>query len=421
MLSKRTHVPPVPFKKAIIVGLSLFIVVLIAFLFIPQTNKEVLTENGTDYSHEVTELSGKNLSFDELSKYFGNLARRKGGAYAFEVLKRVSLPPNTDFHLLGHTIGNELYKQKSVEGISICTEDFRNACSHTIVIGLLEEKGLNGLTEIHKACQKAPGGRGAYTMCFHGLGHGVLAYAGFDFPEMVKLCKMTKTAEHGGQEANECIGGAVMEIISGGFHDREIWEAKRKEVLLSADPLSPCNKEYVPAEAKYMCYTYLTPWLFEATGTNLAHPQPEFFEKAFAYCNELPQSQTIARGACFGGFGKEFIALAAGRDIRDMGSLSQDRLKPVYEWCLLANDRQGTTDCILSAMNSLYWGGENRPDAAINICSITEGNLRSECFDALLGNVSYYKEESSEKEAFCKLIPSDMQALCQQKLNTASL
>jgi hypothetical protein len=112
---------------------------------------------------------GKNVSsFQKLSDRFTSLAQAKGGVYAFDVLKIASLPPNTDLHLLGHVVGDILYKQKGVAGMLDCTQDFRNACSHAIVIGTLNEFGPSkGLSLIHDACAKAPGGSGAYTMCYH--------------------------------------------------------------------------------------------------------------------------------------------------------------------------------------------------------------------------------------------------------------
>src|SRR3989338_10209532 len=139
-----------------------------------------------------------------------------------KIFKAAPLGPNIDLHLLGHAVGDELYKQEGLNGITICDNDFRNACSHSIVIGLFYDKGDGALSEISEACRKAPGGSGAYTMCFHGLGHGILAATGYDMGKTAEYCKKTDTTTCK-RESTECIGGSVMEIIGGGFHDREIW------------------------------------------------------------------------------------------------------------------------------------------------------------------------------------------------------
>ena len=86
---------------------------------------------------EIEEIRAKQLSpFQELSSYFQDVAVKKGAGYAYDVLKRVSLPSNIDMHLMGHVVGDILYSQQGLAGMNACTHDFRNACSHTIVVGL---------------------------------------------------------------------------------------------------------------------------------------------------------------------------------------------------------------------------------------------------------------------------------------------
>jgi hypothetical protein len=191
-------------------------------------------------SPEITELEGNSMSFADLKKYFTSLAEKKGAEYAYQVLKVAYMPPNTDMHLMGHVVGDVLYKQKGIEGIKVCTNDFRNACSHSIVVGLLLEKGESILPDIAAACKQAPGGSGAYTMCYHGLGHGVLSYTNYDLAKTVPLCQKTGT-----EESIQCIGGAIMEIISGGDHDKRTWAKMRPNFLKPNDPTYPCLAEFM--------------------------------------------------------------------------------------------------------------------------------------------------------------------------------
>ena len=91
-----------------------------------------------DYS-EVQSLQNKEMNFAELSKFFIALAKDKGGGYAYQALAYATMhaliPPNIDTHLLGHVVGDELFKQKGLDGMRVCTDDMRNACSHSIVVG----------------------------------------------------------------------------------------------------------------------------------------------------------------------------------------------------------------------------------------------------------------------------------------------
>lgn len=360
---------------------------------------------------EIQQLTGKNLNFEELKKYFTTLAEKKGAKYAYEVLKTIPVSPNTDMHLLGHVVGDVLYKQEGAQGIKICTEDFRNACSHSIVVGLLLDKGHEeALEEINTACKQAPGGTGAYTMCYHGLGHGILAYKAYQLPEAINLCQRV-----GQQESAQCISGTIMEMISGGFHDRNLWASKRKEYLLVNDPFYPCAADFMPGSAKHLCYTYLTPYLWEAVGANLGNPTDTDFAKSFALCDQIPDQEYT--NTCFGGFGKEFVGLAASRDIRRVDQMNDEQLTTVYQWCQLAKNSDGIKACLEQALSSLYWGGENDRSASIRFCKvISDTENQNNCFLNLIGQVSSYIKDSTYRQSFCEELPVEYIDECKKRL-----
>lgn len=367
---------------------------------------------------ELSAINNSNMNFNELSKFFNDLAKEKGGRYAFEVLKVAQLGPNIDLHLLGHFVGDVLYKQEGADGITACDNDFRNACSHSIVIGLFNDKGENALSQISNVCRKAPGGSGAYTMCFHGLGHGILAYENYDMKKASEICQKTGTAEYNYSEGAQCISGTVMEIIGGGFHDKELWQIQREKYLNKNQPLALCQSSFIPENSKTLCYEYLTPYFFEAVGANLAQPTAQDFKKAFQYCKQLPEGDSN-RNTCFAGFGKEFGGLVQSRDIRQdsINNISSSKLKQISDWCLLADDTKGTESCIVDAMNSLYWGGENDRGVSIRFCSeVTDSYFQKSCFSALTLAVSYYIKDTNYRESYCKEIPVDYQSDCQKIL-----
>lgn len=368
--------------------------------------------SGSFYS-EREEIENKQLSFGELSAFFKKLAQVKGAEYTFSVLGIAKLPPDTDLHLLGHTVGDELYKQKGLQGISVCSNDFRNACSHSIVIGLLMQKGEAALPAIADACRQAPGGSGAYTMCYHGLGHGILAYAGYDLARASALCEKTGTQG----EAPQCVGGAIMEMISGGGHDHSVWEKERKEWLKPEDPLYPCTWDFMPASGRIFCLIYITPYLWEAAGADIAHPAGKDFAASFKFCDALPESDLAGRDACFGGFGKEFTTLANNRDIRSVDQMSDQQMRTVYDWCDLAGNKNGIAACVVHAMNSLYWGGENKPAGAIRLCNIISDEYQQRsCFMGLIQSVRTYQSDGVYRDAFCKDVPKSYAAPCREIL-----
>lgn len=360
---------------------------------------------------EVAELSSKQPGFKELSAFFKNLADEKGAPYAFEVLKRIPTFPNIDMHLLGHIVGDELYKQQGVGGIKVCTQDFRNACSHTIVIGALLEHGVAALPQITETCKQAPGGAGAYTMCFHGLGHGVLAFTEYELPKAIELCKKTGTADYNNREYPECVGGTIMEMIAG-VHDPVMREEKSKKYFKADDPLYPCDASFMPKEAQGICYTYLTPHLFLAAGGNLAYPTPGVFKKAFQYCAKVPISEMANRMACYGGLGKEFTVLGAERDVRIVDTLPDEKLREIASWCALAEDSQGIMACTSSVLSSLYWGGENPATGAIRYCSVLPVDQQDGCFANLEEIVRTYTHDLLQQKSFCHSIPASRTDAC---------
>jgi len=399
-------------KKVLILFLILFDFLVALFVFntflsnkTPEKeNKVVVTKD----SKEVIEISGKELSFQELSEYFTNLAKEKGAEYAFDVLKLVSLPANTDLHLLGHYVGDVLFLQQGADGIKICTDDFRNACSHSIVVGLFQRKGQDALPEITAACKEAPGGKGAYGMCFHGLGHGILAALGYDFSKAAPLC--AKTGEDH-PEVYECFGGMVMEIVGGGGHDKNLWSQERPKYLLANDPFNICEQNFVPIAAKGNCYNYITPFLFEAVGGNIGFPSEATLSTAFKLCNGV-EDQTN-RDRCFEGFGKEFVGLANSRDIRDVGNTSDEGLEKIKNWCLLAESDEGINSCNSSALASLYWGGENDRSGSIKFCGLLDQSYQESCYQELINAVFYYIDDKTYRKDFCNEIPLNYHKDCQ--------
>ena len=371
----------------------------------------------TDFSlqyREAETIGEGTESFKELSDRFRILADDKGAEYAFEVLARATLAPQTDLHLLGHVVGEALYQQQGVNGIRSCTPDFRNACSHSIVIGALAEFGEGALPDIRSACQEAPGGSGAYTMCFHGLGHGVLAGYGYSLPETLAFCEQTGTQEYNDREYIECFGGAVMELVGGGGHDRELWEEAREEYIQGGS--SFCLSDSVPGDLREICFQYITPELWQEAGVNLGRPEVHKFKEAFSLCENIPEQEVELRRSCYGGFGKEFVPLSGARDIRDISSFTNGTFARAITWCTEAENEQGAHWCVQEGLDSVFWGGENDPAASFRYCSVAETvggeKLQRSCFEQLAENISFYIHDAGLKSSLCEDLPSNLEQQC---------
>jgi hypothetical protein len=373
---------------------------------------------------EVAALAKTHLNLAGYREYFEILAKKKGAVYAFDVLKRATLAPNVDIHLLGHYIGYVLYDQEGIRGIQDCTNDFRNACSHSVVISAFLEHGASALKDIAAACAVAPGGRGAFTMCYHGLGHGILAYLNYDFSKVPAMCR--QASEFGASATPplngavnrfinaeyECIGGAVMEMTAGD-HDPVAWEKQVPIYTPDSDPLMPCDSSYVPDGAKQICYTYITYRMFVAAHVDQGNPDPMLFPKAFSYCNAIPSSDTKDRAACYGGFGKEFVGMVNARDIRDVGAMAPESVAQVRAWCALAGNVEGEAACDSTTLSSLFWGGENDPRASLIFCGLdADPHSRDACYSHLVDEALYFLGGTPAIQGVCEGVPEPRRSYC---------
>ncbi len=396
------RVPPHVLSLAL---LGALVALVSVFFLFPNVESEIMTYP------ELAEIDeGTPRSFQELSIYFRKLSEEKGAEYAFEVLLRASLPPDTDLHLLGHTVGSMLYKQQGIAAITTCTQDFRNACSHSVVIGILSDYGEGSLPTIAETCKEAPGGSGAYTMCFHGLGHGILAYTGYELEQAISMCKKTGTSAYRNREYIECVGGTIMEMIDG-VHDRVAWEQQVERYFKDEDPLYPCSASFVPEEVRTICYDYLTPHLFTVAGGS--DYSTDMYKRAFTLCDSLTGKN---REACYGGFGKEFVGLAKKRDVRNIGSMTEEELLNIRTWCALADDKGGEASCNEHALASLFWGGENLPDASLIFCRIAETKEQGACYAELAGQIRQYLGNTNRGVALCGQLPDLYRKGCEESV-----
>ena len=151
----------------------------------------------------------------------------------------------------------------------------------------------------------------------------------------------------------------------------------------------------------------------------MGFPTSADFEKAFPLCERLPVSDLRNRNSCYGGFGKEFTVLAMGRDIRasSIEKVTNEQLERIYDWCLLAKKREGIEACLSSAMQSLYWGGENDRRIATRFCSVLrDPYYERSCFMDLTGAVGYYIQDKNYRREFCQELPASYREICEGKL-----
>ncbi len=364
---------------------------------------------------EATTIAAGDPTFDDVLKRFSDLAEEKGSEYAFGVLRTAELRADTDIHLIAHEIGHVLYTESGIDGMSVCTQEFRNGCSHALVIEAMQELGDGDDVRrlIDEACLRAPGGGGAYTMCYHGLGHGVFAYYGFSFPKTIEFCNKTGTEPYRNKQAHECIGGAVMELVSGGGHDKEKWTEATKKYLNPEDALAPCNTDVIPKDSKPLCYVYLTPHYLAYVGATLQTYTRDQLIRAMALCTALPFG--VDRNACIGGFGKDFANMVGEHDVRllDEGRYTDDQLRQVEMLCRHTREERDIQTCASYALSTFFWGGAAKPGLAERFCTILSNKAAQDaCFHDLAASISRFIADNGDRMKRCAGLPLEHRSEC---------
>jgi hypothetical protein len=169
----------------------------------------------------------------------------------------------------------------------------------------------------------------------------------------------------------------------------------------------------IPDIARSICLTYLTPRLWELAEIELGRPDPTRFQEAFEFCEAIPEFKKELREACYGGFGKDFVVIAGGRDIRDVASYSDTEFSRAIEWCMTAPTSQGENACVADSVSSVFWGGENDPNASFRFCGLVVEELsQGACYERLASAISSYVQDKSVRGALCERLPEQYRMSC---------
>jgi hypothetical protein len=203
------------------------------------------------------------------------------------LLNAMDLPPTGDTHLLGHEVGEMLYSKHGIDGLRQCSPSFLMACYHGLVIRAVGNEGERDLGTIFEVCQSD---RNVLSQCAHAVGHGLLAWTGYDVPKTLTMC--TQVSE---EVRYHCFDGVFMEHVYHVFTPRSVLaEASLK------NPHDLCQS----MEHGYQraCYANQPPYWFAQYGGDL--------KRVGAACGEVADSTN--RAACDDGYARLTYTMANG-------------------------------------------------------------------------------------------------------------
>ena len=111
-------------------------------------------------------------------------------------------------HLAAHAFGDVLYAREGTNGFPVCGPEFGFGCYHGFMGALINEHGIDAVSQLDAACILSHGKLGLG--CFHGIGHGLVSYYGYGVPDLNKALSVCGTLSWKGTYGG-CADGAFME------------------------------------------------------------------------------------------------------------------------------------------------------------------------------------------------------------------
>ena len=301
-----------------------------------------------------------------------------GPAAAVAELKALELATGRDCHSAAHEVGHVSYENYGAAAYTLAAHDCHSGVLHGIIESLIADRGTSRLAADVAALCSSAGNSFLVHQCFHGVGHGLLAWTTYELPEALLLCdEMPSYADR-----DACYGGVHMENGVGGLsglmgHTTEYLDAER--------PHFPCDvlpEHHVPG-----CYFWQTSNLFW------------FGYEAPAVARLCLEAPVYAHESCWWSMG------------RDLGSIHRDSPAAAAELCKLAPDTEHLTDCFQGAALSRFTEAANAPFSA-RLCAVADAEHPLEvaegCWEMVLRDAPHILGDAAAKQSFCESLAAPL-------------
>lgn len=292
-----------------------------------------------------------------------------------------------DCHQEAHLLGRTAYEFYQSAVFQKSRPECHSGFIHGAMEAFLVEKGMADLpANIDRLCSHLPTSFSRFE-CFHGVGHGVLAFQNYDLPQALKICQSLRDDF----QKSSCYGGIFMEniVVAEGNGARPAHETK----WVSSDPHFPCNAIDVDFEIRSQCYYMQTSRMLNLFG----HDYPQIVSE----CLNAPQDMV---GVCFQSLGRD----VAGQSLRAAEKIS--------EVCQLV-PRDYFDRCLTGGLNVIidFWG-ERLTDQAAKLCQLVANqNSKQHCYLVYAKRLKgVYETNKKDLEKHCQFVEIGYQSSCRK-------
>lgn len=302
--------------------------------------------------------------------------RKFGPAAATRRLHALS-PQFGNCHNRAHDAGRISYDIHGAEAFQRCEASCHSGCYHGATEAFFREHGTSDMAMKVAAICDEDLNRFFSHQCFHGIGHGLMAWADYDLPEALDACDTLPRYQ------DSCHTGVFMENIVGGLADEEGHVTE----YLSDDPLFPCNS--VAEKYKQACYLNQTSRILQLF--------PGDFARVAEACGRAgPRHQYT----CFA---------SMGRDVG--GTHSSDPEKSIAE-CMHAPFGSPRTGCLTGVAQNALWDPSGAP-AAQALCRMLEDTSEKRaCYATIIERAGQILFEDDARAEFCGGVEEAYQEQC---------
>lgn len=311
---------------------------------------------------------------DELALY--SYVRKYGAGKTIQYLYELQ-GQFGDCHQNAHTAGRFAYELFNEEAFQTCSAECHSGCYHGATEAYFRDHGTANLADDLAVICSSSLNPFLSHQCFHGVGHGLMAYADYELFEALSNCDLLPQ----GQES--CYSGVYMENVVGGLAPT----VGHFTDYLSEDPHFPCN--IVDDKYKNSCYFYQTSRMVQIFDWD--------FAKVAEACSEAEEQY---QRSCFESMG------------RDVGGVNMTSNEGAIAACNTSPAGDPRIWCLNGAVQNTFWTPSGQ-DQAIDFCvQLDDHDEKFSCYDTIFRRATLVLHSQEDLTAFCAKAESAYRGPC---------
>ena len=298
---------------------------------------------------------GERMKFTEIVDFWRNRIRKVGASTAYQEMVNAGqgLSNNQD-HSLAHSFGEALFREKGLEGFSVCGVDFSYGCYDQFIGTAITQFGPSAMNTLHTKCLEQS--KGDLFGCTHSIGHGVAGFYGYSVDALNASLAVCDTF---GPDKG-CADGVFMEYNFRGMAISELEQHPIPRSFVEADAFEPC----VSIDMRYRnsCVFELPWWWINSLLHKDRQSLNNAYREAGMFCRKIGNPSELE--TCFEGIGY-YAPQSASLDTSVTRAL-----------CTFASDvPRDRRDCLSSAAARLQEEQQSNFSHSCVLLGLTGGDL----------------------------------------------